>query len=190
MHPTPRQTSRPTMRPIEGVPRGRVSLHRPDDDGRSVSPTSRCLCRSRVQPHQMLRKFLICSYRGIAAESSSFVPPFRQERPERAGRRVAADLRGLTPGSFALEAPSCSDIRHLCVLAAESLDGCRLAAKTAKTTSLDRWNEAPRAPRPPRREAGAGATSIFPTPICRRFRRSTPRCRRPGARAIWGGCGR
>jgi hypothetical protein len=59
------------------------------------------------------RKFSICSYRGMAAESSFFAPPLRLERPERAGRRVDADLRRLTPGSFALAAPFCSDIRHL-----------------------------------------------------------------------------
>ena len=47
-----------------------------------------------------------------------------------------------------------------------------------------------RARRRPRRGATAGATSICPMPICRPSRRSTPRCRRPGARAIWRGCGR
>ena len=47
-----------------------------------------------------------------------------------------------------------------------------------------------RARPPPPRETGAGATSIFPMPTCRRFRGSTPRRRRRGARASWRGCDR
>jgi hypothetical protein len=64
----PQRTGQPIARPLEGALRDRASRRRPIVDERSVSPISQYRYRSRVQPHQMLRKFLICSYRGIASE--------------------------------------------------------------------------------------------------------------------------